>query len=152
MAVMANTRPRARVVSQGCSGSNNAPQARPQVKGTKKLGRAIFRLWRSTFSSTTSARICPSSRAKLRPYRVFSQDGATSAAPLSCQCGSTQNSISSGRPRVASSNWLTIGISPRRRPSSLAIQNSARARTQNNTILMPPVPCGRWQPRAPGQN
>ncbi|MNL37358.1 hypothetical protein D3C87_1595010 [compost metagenome] len=66
IAVMANSRPTARELIQGCGGSSQTAVASPQANGMQKLGRAIFRLWRSSRRSITSLRICPSSKAKLR--------------------------------------------------------------------------------------
>ncbi|MOA68559.1 hypothetical protein D3C78_1962380 [compost metagenome] len=57
IAVMANSRPTASELIQGCGGNSQMAVARPQANGMEKLGRAIFRLWRSSCRSITSLRI-----------------------------------------------------------------------------------------------
>ncbi|MNI69159.1 hypothetical protein D3C73_1248920 [compost metagenome] len=57
IAVMANNRPTASELIQGCAGNSQTAVARPQANGMQKLGRAIFRLWRSSCRSITSLRM-----------------------------------------------------------------------------------------------
>ena len=138
MAVRANSRPTAIVARPLCSGSSQKAQARPQKNGTKKLGKAICRLPGSSCRSTTSLRICPSNRQKATPYKGSSHTGASSSrAP---KPSGVVHSISSGRPRVASSNWLTIGIRRRRLPSQVTRANSARSTNQASAMLIASAP------------
>jgi hypothetical protein len=57
IAVMANSKPSASELIQGWGGSSQTALARPQTNGMQKLGRAIFRLWRSSCRSITSLRM-----------------------------------------------------------------------------------------------
>ena len=66
IAVMANTRPTASELIHGCGGNSQIDVTSPQANGMQKLGRAIFRLWRSSRRSITSLRMCPSNKAKPR--------------------------------------------------------------------------------------